>query len=181
MTRHEFIGRLREALNGEIPTSAIEENVRFYNRYLDDELSKGRREEEILQELGDPRLIAKTITETWQSDDTSMDDDGQTYYSQDGYRQGSYDQGSAYGTYEEDGSRSDGFGGDSFVNINGRSVNRNKWYWKVIPVVIIFLVVAFVFWVLSGILHLTFSIVTSPIFLVILLAILVWGYFSRRR
>ncbi len=42
----------------------VNENVKFYDEYIDGEIKKGRTEEEILQELGDPRLLAKTIMET---------------------------------------------------------------------------------------------------------------------
>ena len=40
MNRREFIDGLREALAGEIPSAVVEENVRFYNRYIDEETGK---------------------------------------------------------------------------------------------------------------------------------------------
>ncbi len=63
MNRYEFIERLRAALSGKAGQSAINENIRYYEEYLDTEIRKGRSEEEVLRELGDPRLIAKTIVE----------------------------------------------------------------------------------------------------------------------
>lgn len=173
MSRHEFIGLLREALQDEIPQSAIEENVRFYNRYIEDELAKGRSEEDVFAELGDPRLIAKTITETWQSDDTSLDDDGD---SRSGFGGGGF----ASDSYEENGRRSENYGGP-YVNINGKQVNMNKWYMKVIPILIVILILLFVFWVMFGILHLTFSILTSPVFWVVVAVLCIAGFFSKRR
>lgn len=165
MTRHEFMRLLRESLTGEIPDSAIEENMRFYNRYVDDEMNKGRREADIFAELGDPRLIARTIMETWQSDDTSLDDDGYSSSQDDGY-----------GYRQED---DPGYG--SFVNVNGRHLKLDKWYMKLIPIAVMILVVCFVFWVLFGLLHLTFAVLTSPVFWVILAVLMVLGYFSQRR
>ncbi len=167
MNRREFISGLRDALAGEIPDSVVEENVRFYNRYIDEELGKGRREEEILAELGEPRLLAKTISETWQSRDTSLEDGA-----------GAYDGGNGR-IYSGDGGRRAESG--TYVNINGRNVNMNKWYVKALPIVILLLILFFVFWVLSSLLHLTVSILFSPVFWVILLVCMVLGFFTRRR
>ncbi len=64
MTRFEFTKGLRQALSGRASHTVVNENVAYYEKYIDTELGKGRTEEEILNELGDPRLIAKTILET---------------------------------------------------------------------------------------------------------------------
>ena len=63
MNRYEFIERLRAALSGKATQSSINDNIRYYEEYLDTEIRKGRSEQEVLQELGDPRLLAKTIVE----------------------------------------------------------------------------------------------------------------------
>ncbi|MDD2971217.1 MAG: DUF1700 domain-containing protein [Lachnospiraceae bacterium] len=64
MDRDEFIRQLRIALSGSVNHIIIEDNVRYYEDYIDMEVRKGRTEYEVLQELGNPRLIAKTIIET---------------------------------------------------------------------------------------------------------------------
>lgn len=61
MTKEEFLYGLRRALLSTGSPSLIEENMRFYSSYIDGELSKGRSLEEIMEELGDPRLIANSI------------------------------------------------------------------------------------------------------------------------
>lgn len=61
MNRYEFIEKLRAALSGKATQSAINENIRYYEEYLDTEIRKGKREEDVIKELGDPRLLAKTI------------------------------------------------------------------------------------------------------------------------
>lgn len=61
MTRQEFLEKLRAALNGRIPAASVNENVNYYEDYIITEVRKGRIEEDVLKELGDPRLIAKTI------------------------------------------------------------------------------------------------------------------------
>jgi len=63
MNRYEFIEKLRAALAGKATQSTINDNIRYYEEYLDTEIRKGKREEEVLRELGDPRLLAKTIVE----------------------------------------------------------------------------------------------------------------------
>lgn len=64
MNRTEFMNKLRMALSGALPYSLVEEHIKYYEDYMDMEISKGKSEEEILAQLGDPRLIAKTIIET---------------------------------------------------------------------------------------------------------------------
>ncbi len=63
MNRVEFIEKLRIALSGNVNSNKVEENVRFYNDYIDMEVKKGKSETQILDQIGDPRLIAKTIIE----------------------------------------------------------------------------------------------------------------------
>lgn len=63
MNRAEFIEKLQRALAGGLSSSLVAENVRYYQEYIDSEVRKGRREEEVLAQLGDPRLLAKSIIE----------------------------------------------------------------------------------------------------------------------
>lgn len=65
MTKEEFIDGLRTALMGEIPDSEVYANIKFYEDYIRDK-SKTEGEDNTLAQLGDPRLIAKTIIETYQ-------------------------------------------------------------------------------------------------------------------
>ena len=61
MNKNEYLNILREALEGELNPLDIENNIRYYDQYI------GNRSvddvEKILGELGDPRLIAKSIIE----------------------------------------------------------------------------------------------------------------------
>lgn len=63
MGRTEFLDRLQRALAGGVNSSRVAENVQYYREYIDVEIRKGRSEEEVLQSLGDPRLLAKSIIE----------------------------------------------------------------------------------------------------------------------
>lgn len=65
MTRNEFISGLKTALADELPISEIENNVSYYDNYIREQAASSS-EEEVLEQLGEPRLIAKTIIETYQ-------------------------------------------------------------------------------------------------------------------
>ncbi len=64
MRKEEFLQLLRQALMGDVPPGVLEENVRYYDSYITEEVRKGRTEEEVIAEIGDPRLIARTIEDT---------------------------------------------------------------------------------------------------------------------
>lgn len=61
MTKDLFITELRRALAVELSAVEIDVHAKYYNEYISMEISKGRSEEEIMKELGEPRLIAKSI------------------------------------------------------------------------------------------------------------------------
>lgn len=61
MNRTEFLEQLEEALQGEVSPAKLDENLRYYDTYIQTQVRLGRTEEEVLQQLGDPRLIARTI------------------------------------------------------------------------------------------------------------------------
>jgi len=64
MNSEQFLNELEEALSGSISPSSVTENIRYYEEYIATERRKGRTDEEIMEELGDPRLIARTIIDT---------------------------------------------------------------------------------------------------------------------
>ncbi|HHX13323.1 MAG TPA: hypothetical protein GX731_10905 [Clostridiales bacterium] len=81
MNKIEYLNSLREALEGELNPLDIENNIRYYDEYI------GNRSiddvEKILGELGDPRLIAKSIIE---ADRAAKQKDGMGHQSyQDAY------------------------------------------------------------------------------------------------
>lgn len=64
MDRHIFTDELGRALRGKISDAELDGHIRYYEDYIAQEVASGRSEEEILSELGDPRLIARTIADT---------------------------------------------------------------------------------------------------------------------
>lgn len=64
MNRQEFLNTLRSQLSGEINSREVEENIRYYDEYIRDAMENGKPESQILNEIGSPFLIARTIIET---------------------------------------------------------------------------------------------------------------------
>ncbi len=64
MNKETFIDTLRRALYGRVSEYELADHVRYYEDYIRQEMNSGRSEQEVLEELGDPRLIARTILET---------------------------------------------------------------------------------------------------------------------
>ena len=61
MTKEEFIEQLEDTLVGEVSNAVVYDNKQYYQRYIFREVKNGRSEKEVIDGLGDPRLIARTI------------------------------------------------------------------------------------------------------------------------
>ena len=61
MTKREFLDKLKKALANDLSGNVIRDNVDYYNDYITEEVRKGRKESEVIEELGDPWAIAKNI------------------------------------------------------------------------------------------------------------------------
>lgn len=63
MNKNEFLDSLRRNLSGEVPIEEVQSNIRFYSEYIssDSEEEESRK----INEVGDPRLIAMNIIETY--------------------------------------------------------------------------------------------------------------------
>lgn len=146
MNKQEFIDRLRAALNGRVSPNLVTENVNYYEDYINTEIRKGRTEEEVLETLGDPRLIARTIIETNGKGGQSQ---GQgTGYQQSGYQSGNYQSGG----YQSSGYRGNGYqngAGDYKDEVAGKKFHLPGWLWAVIAIVILAVVLSAVLSILS--------------------------------
>lgn len=61
MSKQEFVDRLRSSLSGKLSPALVEENARYYEEYINTQIRLGEQEEKVLEALGDPRLIARSI------------------------------------------------------------------------------------------------------------------------
>lgn len=64
MNRIEFVDTLRTTLVSEMPRDKVEENVHYYNNYILSMGDEDRQQEEI-DRIGDPHLIAQTIIDAY--------------------------------------------------------------------------------------------------------------------
>lgn len=151
MTKHDFLERLQSALNGKLSPELVKENIRYYEDYVNTEIRKGRDEEEILNELGDPRLIARTIVETGGGSST-------------GYEE--YTGGGNGRASERDGEY--GLHGRRTEVPSGRFVSMPVWVWLVIALVVVVVVLGVVFSVIAAILRIVLP-VLIPILVVLFL------------
>lgn len=149
MSKQEFIQGLREALAGEIPAERVQENVRYYNDYIDSEVRNGKSEEEVIAEIGDPRWIAKTII------DVTLEAGGGKYGTQSEAYQNSY---------------TDESGQDPYRNREKDSIHYydlNRWYVRLG----VLLVVVTIFTLIGGLLSLLIPMM--PVIGLIILAVLI--------
>ncbi len=135
MNKEEFLRELEEALAGDVPEAVIRDNVSYYGSYLTQEMAKGRSVEEIVDEIGEPFIIAKTIIEHCEASGECPGDGG-------------YE--SAQESGSDSGSR--GYEGQTrspFSNMH--YIDLNKWYWKLLIGIVMFMIVSFVFRLVGGI------------------------------
>lgn len=178
MSKNEFIQGLEAALSGNVPPETVRENLIYYRDYIRTEQEKGRTEQDIMDELGDPRLIARTIMDT-----TPGAEEGafEPYHFRgffgEGSQSGSYSQSGS--SYNQDGSYSqnEGYGQGNGSRGHIHYYNLDKWYWKLLAVVVVVLFFMLLFTLITGFLSLVI-----PLLPVIgLIAVIMWFVGGRRR
>ena len=191
MTKSEFLEILRLQLDGEMPSGEIYSNIHYYDQYIDKELSSGKTEEEVMNELGDPRLIAKTLIDadegplynsTYQDvsyredtseqhnaaqTETAQEDYAQPDYSQEDYAQQNYAQ--------QNYTQSDYTQEDPFADPPVKKTPKldlTTWYGKAIVIVVAAAIIFLLVTVLS---------VLIPFAVVLVLVGLVISYFKKKK
>ena len=128
MNKQEFIDSLRRNLTSISDYSFVNDTISYYENYIESQIRMGKTEEEVMQQLGDPRLIAKSIRATHVSEDAN-EQDGYQEYRQDKY------------------SDRRGFA-DSLFQFNGRQIKMPSWLIKTLVILVLLLVLFVVFTVL---------------------------------
>lgn len=160
MTKNEFMDGLSAALTGEIPDVEVKSNILFYEDYIKGK-SINSSEEDVINQLGDPRLIAKTIIETYQISH------GPLYNStkHDGaYQDAQTKDGNAYQDYRGNYDESTNDYGKKF---NFNLSNSLTWYQKLIFGAIAAILII-LFFIIGGILLRLFFTVGLPILIIYL-------------
>lgn len=165
MTRQEFTEQLRIALQGTIPQKRLNEHLRYYDNYIMEEARKGRTEEQVVADLGDPRLIAKTISVT----DAAQRAEGTYHHSRDS---GGYQSRGSDGYRSRDTGGYQGRQGDGFEE---RSLKKggfwwNTWYGKLALIAVAVLIVVVIAQVVAFLLP-----IVIPVVLILVLLSFVLG------
>lgn len=162
MTQTEFLMKLKGALSGNISSVQVKENLEYYEQYIEEEMRKGKSEEEIFAVLGDPWILARTIIDA--SDGTDRE--------------------TVYGNSQET-SRAEAKMDRSYA---GRRNSENKekntmhmlgldtWWKKLLLVFFILLLIFVILSIVTGFIRLFLPIIVPFIFIVILMRV-----FFRRR
>ncbi len=160
MTKKKFLDTLAESLAGNLPTSEIEENIRYYKDYIE---NGEESEEKALETLGDPHLIARTIIDSFKISKGPMAD-FYTEQARDEYKRGAFNEdtdNTDYGQYE-----------------NGHMYPKIRWYHKLIFVLIIIAVIALLL-VLGGFIAVVIVRVILPVLLVVIVLKFISNNFGK--
>ncbi len=155
MTRQEFLQELQLALEGQLSQAAIDDHVRYYNNYIREEVRKGNTEQAVIERLGNPRLIAKTLIDTTDQYHRAA---GREYHGE-SYEREQPGKG-FYAGYSQD----DGWN----VRMGGRKLN--SWYGKLFLIVAAILIVVVAANVVAFLLP-----VLVPVVLILLICSLFFG------
>lgn len=90
MTKSEFLEKLRQALGNDLTGAIIQENVNYYSSYISEETGKGRPESEVIAELGDPWVLARTVIDAAEGRDTADSSAGDYGYEPEKSYRGQY-------------------------------------------------------------------------------------------
>lgn len=61
MTKQQFLEELKKALSGEVSPEAMMDAYSYYSGYIDEQMQSGKTGEQVIEELGKPFMIARSI------------------------------------------------------------------------------------------------------------------------
>ena len=125
MNKQEFIDGLRRSLSSIDDYAFVNDTISYYENYIESQIRMGRIESEVMEELGDPRLIAKSIKATHVSDDEET---------QQTYSQNEYGQNSQFPK--------------TMFSFNGKDIHMPSWLIKVLSIILLIVVFFLIFTVL---------------------------------
>ena len=153
MEKKEFLDILRESLAGNVPASEVEENIRYYKDYIENEAES---EEEALKQLGDPHLIARTIIDSFKASKGPMAD----FYTEQARNEYSS------GVFEEDVDSGD----NDNIEYKYKAEYRRglKWYEKLVLILVVIGIISLVL-IIGGIALVVVFRIVIPVLLVLLI------------
>ncbi len=164
MNKKEFLNILRESLEGEVKHDIIEQNIRYYDQYIS---SQNNSENEVIERLGNPRLIARTIIETEKI--AKEKQDGSTFHA---HRSTSHDN---YENFKENESHQKAYKDRATGNGGIFRMFQLRWYHKLIFALIMVLFILILFIIGKIIMTFIFAFAVP-----IIIVLLVFSLFRRR-
>ncbi|MGN0507047.1 MAG: DUF1700 domain-containing protein [Lachnospiraceae bacterium] len=160
MGKQEFLSILSEALNMELTPQEVSQNISYYSSYISGEVAKGKTEEEVIAELGDPRMIAKSIIEAARA--------AQEPYGHSDFEHAHFDDSARQNSAYQEEQRKGQHGSTNFeYRHNGKSYYISGKAVGVIVLVVVILVLALLLWIIGGILSILLP-VLIPVALILL-------------
>lgn len=171
MDRAEFLRELQEALAGEVSPATAAENLRYYDAYIAEEAAKGRDEAEVIEEIGGPRIIARTIIDSQGGGSGSgrpdFGTDSRQAFGDGGWQDtGGYREPDAYYEGRREGAGS-GYGRSVFIDLS-------KWYWKLAVAVAVVFILAVAVMLVMGFLSLVIPLLFAGAVVWAVLALVSW-------
>lgn len=120
MNKTEFIEGLRRSLSSINDYTFVNDTIAYYENYIETQIRKGMTEDAVMQQLGDPRLIAKSIRATHAPEKGAEAD--------------------RYGQFEENPYGKDRGASGTMFSFNGRQIQMPPILIKIIGVLILLLV-----------------------------------------
>ena len=152
MTRSEFLEKLKEALADGMDSYTIQGHLNYYRDSIQEEVQKGRSEEEVLSELGDPWVIARSLLEA-----PGQGSAGESY--------------SDAQVYHDDRKEDSGYYGGK------HKVYRLNSFWGKLAVILVVVGIIFlIFSIVSGIITLL-----APVAVPVIIIVLLINFFKNRR
>ena len=179
MKKKEYLQKLREYLSYELPTQLVEKNISFYSGYIDDEVRNGKTIDEVIESLGDPQLIARSIVDAAKSGNDGIPNTADDVdFSREVYGNGRGPEDGIYDSGYDDGGRSqggygtahDGAGNDARRG-NGIYVFHGGCFTGIVIMLIVFCFLSMFGWIIG---------LLSPILMPICIVLLIMWLLSRR-
>lgn len=148
MTEYEFLEKLKKALENDLDSRTVQENMDYYRSYIEEETRHGRSEGEVLEELGDPWVLAQSVINMAES--------------RSGIEAGSGDRNGQRESW------SGNAGGQGYSDTRIHTYMVNGWWKRLLFLLGVIGIVLIVFAVIGGLISLIMP-VLLPIFVVVLI------------
>lgn len=112
MNKLQFVEQMRRSLSSIDDYTYVNDTIAYYENYIESQIRMGKSEQQVMQELGDPRLIAKSIVASHMTEDESQDNH-------------------AYQNREK---RFAERSTPTILNLNGKIINMPSWLLKILSV-----------------------------------------------